>query len=72
MAVLQSIRNMNKATFEQYGDQMRTHYTYTWGKRESTEENSPIERLIELGIERPKYANDVVGALFKVGAQTVG
>lgn len=38
---------------------------YTWSKRESTEEGAPLLELVELGINRVKYASDIVIALIK-------
>lgn len=49
-----------------YGNDMKTHYTYNWSKREGLEEGSTVQKLIDQGIERPKLSNDVIGALFKV------
>lgn len=57
---------MNSDIFNQFGDQLRTHYEYTWSKREVTAEGSTIEQLLTFGIDRPKYSCDVLGAFLKV------
>nr|SVE75113.1 EOG090X05V1 [Daphnia dolichocephala] len=42
---------------------LKTTETYTWSKREVTAEGSPLSELIDLGLNRAKYATDCVVAL---------
>ncbi|XP_078474982.1 small ribosomal subunit protein mS29 [Lampetra planeri] len=54
-----------RTTNERLLKQMTTRSSYSWSKRESTEQGRPLLEMIELGLLRPKVASDVVGALFK-------
>lgn len=42
---------------------MKTTSSYTWSKREVTEQGSPLTDLIDLGLNRAKYATGCVDAL---------
>ena len=43
--------------------QLKTTETRTWSKRETTPAGSSLLELIELGLNRAKYATDVIDAL---------
>ncbi|XP_057370312.1 small ribosomal subunit protein mS29-like [Daphnia carinata] len=43
--------------------QLQTTETYTWSKREMTAAGSSLSELIDLGLNRAKYATDCVAAL---------
>ena len=45
--------------------QLKTTETYTWSKREVTEEGSSWNTLLDLGLTRGKYATDCVAVLLK-------
>jgi hypothetical protein len=38
---------------------------YVWSKRETTHQGAPLMDLVDLGINRVKYASDCVNALTK-------
>ena len=42
-----------------------TQFRYEWTKRETTEIGTPLKTLIKFGLQRVKFADDVVGALLK-------
>lgn len=42
---------------------MKVSKEYVWSKREKTEAGSPLHTLVEHGINRVKYACDVVDVL---------
>ncbi|XP_046447592.1 28S ribosomal protein S29, mitochondrial-like [Daphnia pulex] len=43
--------------------ELKTSNTYTWSKREVTAEGSPLSELIDLGLNRAKYATGCIVAL---------
>lgn len=43
--------------------QLKINKEYVWSKREKTEVGAPLSELVELGINRVKYACDVIDAL---------
>lgn len=43
--------------------EFKTSQEYVWSKREKTNKDTPVLELIDLGINRVKYASDVVVAL---------
>lgn len=45
--------------------QLKISKDYTWNQREMTSKGTPIQELIEFGINRMKYACGVVDALLK-------
>nr|CAG4650964.1 EOG090X05V1 [Simocephalus serrulatus]SVE94226.1 EOG090X05V1 [Simocephalus serrulatus] len=42
---------------------LKTTSTYTWSKREITAEGAPLSELIDLGLNRAKYATSCIAAL---------
>ncbi|KAJ8304063.1 hypothetical protein KUTeg_017646 [Tegillarca granosa] len=44
---------------------IKTNYSYTWSKRDSTEAGSSLQNLIDLGTNRLKLSSDCVGAILK-------
>jgi small subunit ribosomal protein S29 len=44
---------------------LRVANEYVWSKREKTEEGAPLLDLVDLGINRVKYASECVVALVK-------
>jgi hypothetical protein len=45
--------------------QLRVAKEYVWSKREKTEEGAPLLELVEHGMNRVKYASEVVVAIVK-------
>nr|CAG4647039.1 EOG090X05V1 [Megafenestra aurita]SVE92379.1 EOG090X05V1 [Megafenestra aurita] len=43
--------------------ELKTTTTYTWSKREITAEGAPLSELIDLGLNRAKYATSCIAAL---------
>ncbi|XP_053133229.1 28S ribosomal protein S29, mitochondrial [Hemicordylus capensis] len=54
-----------KLTNERFLKEIKTQQKYLWGKRESTEEGSPLSDVIDQGLTRVKNASDVVGVVLK-------
>nr|XP_056709472.1 28S ribosomal protein S29, mitochondrial [Euleptes europaea] len=52
-------------TNERFLKEIKTQQKYTWSKRESTEEGSPLITIVEQGLNRVKNASDVVGVVLK-------
>lgn len=46
-----------------FSKQLKISKEYVWSKRETTPEGAPLAELVEHGIQRVKYACDVVDAL---------
>ncbi|CAK9295993.1 unnamed protein product [Gordionus sp. m RMFG-2023] len=61
--LLKHFYNQNEEKLKKFD--IKTSQDYVWNKRETTVMNSPLLDLIKLGIERPLYATDIVGILFK-------
>ncbi|XP_068228925.1 small ribosomal subunit protein mS29 [Palaemon carinicauda] len=58
---LQHFRHQNVELLKEL--EITTSEQYTWSRRETTEAGSPISMLIEHGINRSRYASDVVVAV---------
>ncbi|ELT87608.1 hypothetical protein CAPTEDRAFT_179880 [Capitella teleta] len=44
---------------------LKTHRKYIWSRREVTEEGDALTELIDFGLQRVKYAPDVMGAVIR-------
>ncbi|KAK3604678.1 hypothetical protein CHS0354_009290 [Potamilus streckersoni] len=44
---------------------LTTTKTYVWSKRETTEEGTPLQELIDFGLNRQRFADDCIGALLR-------
>ncbi|XP_060111148.1 small ribosomal subunit protein mS29 [Heteronotia binoei] len=53
------------ATNQRFLTEIKTQQKYVWGKRESSEEGSPLMSIVEQGLNRVKTASDVVGVVLK-------
>lgn len=60
-AWLLHFKTQNQALLK--NDQLKLSKEYVWSKREKTEAGTPLAELVEHGINRVKYASDVVDAL---------
>jgi len=58
---LNSFRQLNMNFLQQH----TTSQEYKWGKRESTNQGSPLLELVDQGISRSLFASDAVGAILK-------
>ncbi|XP_066466352.1 small ribosomal subunit protein mS29 [Tiliqua scincoides] len=54
-----------KIANERFLKEIKTQQKYMWGKRDSTEEGSPLLDVVEQGLTRVKNASDVVGVVWK-------
>ncbi|XP_061461965.1 small ribosomal subunit protein mS29 [Rhineura floridana] len=54
-----------KSTNERFLKEIKTQRKYMWGKRDCTEEGSPLVEVIEQGLTRVKNASDAVGVILK-------
>ncbi|NWR78348.1 RT29 protein, partial [Centropus unirufus] len=54
-----------KTTNERFLREIKTQRTYTWGKRDSTEEGRPLGEVVEQGLARVRNASDAVGVVLK-------
>ncbi|XP_048367237.1 28S ribosomal protein S29, mitochondrial [Sphaerodactylus townsendi] len=52
-------------TNEPFLKEIKTQQKYTWSKRESSEEGSPLISIVEQGLNRVRSASDVVGVVLK-------
>ncbi|PRD31059.1 UNVERIFIED_CONTAM: Dap3 [Trichonephila clavipes] len=44
---------------------LSTHKSYTWSKREITEEGAPLMDIVEHGVQRVRHSSDCIGALLR-------
>ncbi|KFR10963.1 hypothetical protein N306_01204, partial [Opisthocomus hoazin] len=54
-----------KTSNERFLKEIKTQKKYVWGKRDSTEEGSPLGEVVEQGLARVRNASDAVGAVLK-------
>lgn len=60
-AFLCQLKSQNGIVLNDY----KTQYRYNWTEREATEIGTPLIELLKFGLQRVKFADDVVGALLK-------
>ncbi|CAG2223931.1 DAP3 [Mytilus edulis] len=60
-AFLCQLKSQNGIVLNDY----KTQYRYDWTEREATEIGTPLIELLKFGLQRVKFADDVVGALLK-------
>lgn len=61
--ILTQFRIQNQASFKKLD--LKTTQEYIWTKREKADVGTPLDEIINFGLNRFKFAADVVGVLFK-------